>query len=345
MLYQRKLQRGSIDTREILSRGPFLVFLLGAGSSKDIGMPTTLDLLSGEYFDTIAGKFGLLEESKRTFADYRNSNLGFEQLLMEALETNNQTESAKLLAFYEDVLRSAETMAGTAINCTSEEWLQRTEYYMLFARYLKALGHQHNYPVVISFNHDLWVETSSLWEGFNYGSLTNRLYNTMVYPNLPRFGDGFTLLKLHGSFNYLWCDTCQHIWCLTDYLWQQGGTQCELCESGTLHKVYVPPVRNKEHHQLFDSWIDAEHFLSSAKLLMVIGYSMPDYDWQSRELLSKLPEGVPIYIVDKYAAHMAVNYSFMKRNPKYFYSSTFQNFMNEVRAYNGIPTHKFLYFE
>jgi hypothetical protein len=109
-----------------------------------------------------------------------------------------------------------------------------------------------------------------------------------------RFG---TLLKLHGSLNWLLCKTCLRLELgETDsirYLailqrvvgpdlkstFLSDGAPCTVCQS-KLRPLLVAPSHLKDYRNphLAQVWYEAQHVMRQAKRVIFVGYSMPDDD-------------------------------------------------------------------
>lgn len=173
-------------------------------------------------------------------------------------------------------------------------------------------------PCVISTNYDLIVDTALMFlsesRPLPVGAPEGRLpdyrchIRTDFYQNEPaRFG---TLLKLHGSLNWLYCRTCLrlelgasaarlYIKVLTRLLGQDPGTNlkagftpdghpCPTC--GTkLRPLLIAPTHRKDYRNphLAQVWYEAERVLREATRVVFVGYSLPDDDVEVVYLLKR----------------------------------------------------------
>lgn len=155
-------------------------------------------------------------------------------------------------------------------------------------------------PCVISTNYDLIVDTAMMAASETRtpdGSLPN--YHIQISTPFYSAGGGRfgTLLKLHGSLNWLHCRTCQRIEIgaseSTRYLkrlrqlvgpsleqsYAYGGSPCLGC--GTrLRPLLIAPTHLKDYRNphLAQVWYQAEQVLREADRAIFIGYSLPDDD-------------------------------------------------------------------
>jgi hypothetical protein len=109
---------------------------------------------------------------------------------------------------------------------------------------------------------------------------------------------GISLIKLHGSLNWFYCDTCQHVYLLDieqtvkDYEGDQSLypviAVCKDC-GGQRRGLLVPPLAMKFDvapplNHLLDR---ADQVFSNAELLVVVGFSFADADLYLTRMLTK----------------------------------------------------------
>ncbi len=291
-----------------------VVFILGAGASKQAGGP-----LMYEFLDTAALLLaqGRVDEHKSQFeqvfraisalqAVHSKSNLDLQNIesIFTALEVGKVLQ--KLPGF--DVDEIAETI--DALKRLIIVTLQtQMEFPFVDGRivphypygefadlllYLKKEAHPARSVSVLTFNYDIATDYA--------------LHNRGLSPNYgfsgPQFGDRTVpLLKLHGSINWATDSKTGDVVPLSmqDYF-KKFGPQGPFYESKTIsipigsqlqkyfhdftesevepEPVIVPPVWSKgEYHQLLSEvWAQAAHELSEAQHIFIIGYSMPETD-------------------------------------------------------------------
>jgi hypothetical protein len=164
-------------------------------------------------------------------------------------------------------------------------------------------------PCIISTNYDLIIDTAMmavsetrLPEGAlpaYHCSISSDFYRR----ESPHFG---TLLKLHGSINWLHCKTCHRLELgLSDskkYLKvmnrvagpsiQQAlltdGSPCPTCQS-KLRPLLVAPTHLKDYRNphLAQVWYEAERVLRDGSRAIFIGYSLPEDDVEVIYLLKR----------------------------------------------------------
>jgi len=156
---------------------------------------------------------------------------------------------------------------------------------------------------VITTNFDIWIERGMRYRttprrkrfGFNYGIVGERLRGQPGFPRTealnPTYVTGaIPLLKLHGSIS----------WAV-----EQGKlvkyTDCRPAMRGDA--AIVPPVHEKEIPSWLRSvWDEAHAALSAAEHLVVVGYSLPEYDTEIRRLLASCagPRKLAVDVFDLY---------------------------------------------
>jgi hypothetical protein len=165
-------------------------------------------------------------------------------------------------------------------------------------------------PCVISTNYDLIVDTammsiSELRTGDgkfpDYGcELTTEFYRL----EHPHFG---TLLKLHGSLNWLYCKTChrleigasesrRYLRVMTklfgrptlEQSYTADGAPCPTCTT-KLRPLLVAPTHLKDYRNphLTQVWYEAERVLREAERVIFVGYSLPEDDVEVIYLLKR----------------------------------------------------------
>jgi NAD-dependent SIR2 family protein deacetylase len=288
------------------------VILLGAGASKDAGLPVIRDFSDPEYLAKAVEaqkSTGVGDDRPDLFEvchRIRESGMGFEQLLAKYHREGDGDNFLKLLEYYQRLFLITENVAGMVVN--PETGYLPIMYYLVLGEMLRQIPQ----PIIITFNHDLWIE-HGLERRVHYGSIESRM-DFIAPPLLDVEHIGFRepqgrvpLLKLHGSFGYLYCQHCDRFLVGEDNLWYFGPLPCRIC-GGTLMPSYVPPLEEKDPNLYLESWEDARSALREADLVLVIGYSLPTYDLAARSMLSELNPDAMIYIVDPFYGQVRKNY-------------------------------------
>ncbi|MGA8584080.1 MAG: hypothetical protein WB715_09640 [Roseiarcus sp.] len=164
-------------------------------------------------------------------------------------------------------------------------------------------------PCVISTNYDLIIDAAMMAVS-EKRTPEGRLPDYRVHLSTPFYaaeGERFgTLLKLHGSLNWLYCRTCQRIEIgaseSSRFLKVLGrvvgpsikqsytpdGNLCRTC-STRMRPLLIAPSHLKDYRNphLAQVWYEAERVLREADRVVFIGYSLPDDDVEVVYLLKR----------------------------------------------------------
>ena len=290
------------------------VFILGAGASKEAGVPVMNDFLKRAR---TLWNSGVFKDEHREFQTVFNA-IGKLQLLHSKSRFNIQNleevfsvfEMAKVLGklgdFSPNEINSIINSLKKVITKTIEHELkfpvQKREkivspvQYGNFSKllhFLTKVAQPKQSVSIITFNYDIAVDfalNESSYISYNYG-----------FEEEKSNKDDIVLLKLHGSINWGKCFKCQKIlpWKLGIYLMGHGvsvgyegkevsipiGSQLheyEHCPGYFLHNepVIIPPTWDKFYHRnkISQIWKKAASELSEAANIFVIGYSYPETD-------------------------------------------------------------------
>jgi hypothetical protein len=130
-------------------------------------------------------------------------------------------------------------------------------------------------------------------------------------------GYNVKLLKLHGSMNWLQCPNCQKLFVefgdKQQILDQVGHTLCRRCQKcghqDRLNGSLVMPtfLKDLSNFQVKLVWQNAGVELMEARRLVFIGYSLPDADFEFRQLLSRMVHREALIDVVLYEGSSAVS--------------------------------------
>jgi NAD-dependent SIR2 family protein deacetylase len=111
-------------------------------------------------------------------------------------------------------------------------------------------------------------------------------------------GYNVKLLKLHGSMNWLQCPNCQRLFVqfgskqqILEHLGTTLCRHCERCghENHLVGSLVMPTfLKDLSNFQIKLVWQNAGVELMEAKKLVFIGYSLPNADFEFRQLLSRM---------------------------------------------------------
>lgn len=299
-----------------------VVFILGAGASRDGGAPLMGDFLDvahrlldanqlehkAEYFQTVFSAIGALQSvHSKAQLDLINIESVFNAFVM-----------AKALGKFPGQENFSGEKIEAAIKQLIATTLEHTQKFKVrgmrilppesYEAFAKLLVHIRSKAVpartvaVLTFNYDLGADLAMLQAGLGPAYA---LDDSDPASGLPP-ARGVPLLKLHGSLNWAICTQCRKVvpWHLTDFLagirtmhdadelrfdvWSSGFTRFRHCDNAVEHELpfIVPPTWNKgDHHQtIAPVWRRAAKELTDAEHIFVIGYSLPDTDGFFRTL-------------------------------------------------------------
>jgi len=290
-----------------------VVFILGAGASKQCGAPLMadfLDVASHLYrtdasrdkkadFERVFRAIGALQ-TVHSKAQLELTNI---ESIFTALEIANilgklpgtqSDEIPRVIAPLKELI--VKTLELTISFPTSESYIGVPAPYKLFTDLLNYLRGE-AFPIhtvsVITFNYDIAVDMALFRAGMgpDYGIPPDSSNHSPV-----------PLLKLHGSLNWgsredngeVYPMLLEHYfqkYRIMDY--EEHGT-CKVPVGSQLKEyfskhteikvaaepVIIPPTWNKaDHHQsLSKVWANAAHQLEEAEYIFIIGYSLPETD-------------------------------------------------------------------
>jgi hypothetical protein len=175
--------------------------------------------------------------------------------------------------------------------------------------------------VVWSFNYDILVDHALCF----LGKLTDSGYvfpfdytlgEDNIWQSTLDLASSITLMKLHGSLNWLRCRNCGRKLLLRNRksqpaLWSKIrdlDIHCPICQAGSarLSRIVVPPaaVKSFEDLDMRYLWKSAPKYCSRVDRIVFIGYSFPQVDYELEMLFrtmirdASLTNDVPITIVN-----------------------------------------------
>jgi hypothetical protein len=161
---------------------------------------------------------------------------------------------------------------------------------------------------VLTTNWDIWIERGlrprriprRRRPGFHYGDGPERLIAASTYPRSeyrrnPVIDGTVPLLKLHGSLS----------WAIVGQSLEKYG---DLRPGFRGDAAIIPPLRETEIPSwLHPIWQQAESVVQHARVIVVVGYSFPEYDSGVRELFQRAlgSRTIGIHIFDPSASRVA----------------------------------------
>lgn len=296
-----------------------VVFILGAGASRQCGAPLMADFLDiasdllrsnlvqekRKEFECVFAAIGALQVvHSKAQLDLNNIESIFTVLelgkVIQRIPGLTSEEIDVAIASLKDLI--VKTLEVRMKYPVDQGFIGVPKPYEAFGRLLKHLQ-QDAFPTqtasVISFNYDIAVDMAMCREGLGPDYIIEKINGS--YPPVP-------LLKLHGSLNWATEKKSRairplHLSNYFKYYSYRGfsdsselrlpiGSQLveyfQKFESTEVdaEPVIVPPSWNKAdyHSTLSDVWAAAAHHLSEAEQIFIIGYSLPETDSFFRHL-------------------------------------------------------------
>ncbi len=291
---------------------PKLTLILGSGFSKEAGIPTTAEL-AVEFLKT--PDHGVLKEELEICI-----TSALKEFWTEIFGYRDNASPPSLEDHFTVLDLAANSGHHLGVNWSPKRLraIRRFSIHRVFQILDKAMGSapaidslfhsigEHFDFSIVTLNWDIVCE-NRLPNGVNYGIRVGKLETSCVDP------EGTLLLKLHGSSNWLYCDNCRRIWAGRDKsgLWEKAflnpsefklfdenltedkvdldlepDKHCKHCFSSMGGRIATFSFRKDFSLPQFQTiWNRASEVLSESKFWLMIGYSMPQADYEFRHLL------------------------------------------------------------
>ena len=293
-----------------------IVFILGAGASKDAGAPLMAEFLDkaeeirkqkdlGDskadfdlVFDAISAMQVIHSKSDVDLDNIESVFATFEMARLLGRLPGSPTAKVESLTVSMRRLIS-KTLERTVTFPVSGKKINPPAYYRHFAELIGKLNEGGRRRCsIITFNYDI--------------ALDYALHSINIPPDycLSKESGITPLMKLHGSLNWAGCSKCNEVvpWTIHEFFIKfqfpflmdakevRLDFASELRSSGLIHcgvnvvgePVIIPPTWNKtEYHQILEKvWRRAAKELSEAENIFVLGYSLPESDLFFRYLFA-----------------------------------------------------------
>jgi len=299
------------------------VIILGAGASKSEGAPLQNEVFK-EFFEYLKDKvWGLSKKQEKLIIEYFKKFWGID------IE-NYQNQNIKFPTFEEclGVLDLAYHRGESFKSYPKKEIEQiRNALIFLIAKVLdkklqgkiihhkKLVGRLKNegslrQTAFLSLNYDIIIDNvlADLEEyhpDYGIDFINFERNNDWKRPDKNK---AVLLLKIHGSLNWLYCPTCNHI----ELTPKKGAIkafyevkECTECKT-PMEPVIIPPTFYKEMTNPFIQkvFLKADKILRSAGRIFICGYSFPDADLHIKYLLKRAEqfreETPEIYVINNH---------------------------------------------
>lgn len=229
--------------------------------------------LAGQYFPTFEEALGLLEMANARGEFFK----GFGGMQTEA--TRGQEMRAHLgnliAVVLHDALQGApQTHSKLITQMQTLAWMDKVTF--------------------LSFNYDLLID-NALRVSLNVDPDYGVSFRSVANPSPAVTGaQQSTVLKLHGSLNWLFCPTCNQLDCyhgekiVADITLDPTRMTCATCQEPRV-PILIPPTFFKvmSNFYLQQIWKRAEDELRKADHLIFCGYSFPDADIHFKYLVKR----------------------------------------------------------
>lgn len=322
------------------------ILFFGAGASKALGYPLTKDLLPAVVERFKAGRLFPDDETKRkklqvvlnalipglesgalpsfvdllSLVDYciaNNITVFPRGGLFDLRQSRSVLESALLVVL--EKFRPSQDMLGEfskRISSSNRLGIITTNYDLVCEMAIAQALHQDT-PIDLGFE----------WRDPDNGNLKAR-------PTEPRV----SLIKLHGSANWLRCPSCEQIYVSqgsvaildsdTEENRYGSATECH-CGYKPLRRLIVSPsiIRYLGEAQLRQLQLAAIHLLHQARRLFIVGYSLPTEDVTIRSIFIRgmqgATKGVKVFVYQ-------IDHEALPR-----YAALFKEFSYSVNGFDG----------
>jgi len=324
-----------------------IVYVIGAGASKDFGLPLGNEIYDYAYRISMLNKEPISEQLRTVIDEVEKSlrlifvNLPedkkslppFEEVLTFIWDTKREesydfkTNQLKSIFNTNNTDRGAEEVLSHYIRMLVLTIAGSLLYYFpgrkidFYREYIKSIDFKNNDVSFISLNYDLILDNllkecvaEKIIEDYTYGAPlladgSTNLSDSNWYRKFIR-DRGIFLLKPHGSINLVYCSKHKQAhgsgyFCISDDLKivKGDGIPCPICGC-KMKWLIIPPLYNKadfvdytkpksdrliwrstphDYRQYVDRHI--KEVIMKADEIIVIGYSMPAYDFDFKSLL------------------------------------------------------------
>lgn len=256
------------------------IYFLGAGASREAGIPTQKELWE-QIEERFAQTGDYQVKQVLDFAAYINFaepntkvNINTAELLTIidlALEQN-----VSLGKYEGDVLRRIRDVL-VHVMCAILESAVHKERYGVLAEFCQTLTYEDS---IISLNYDTVIDhiLMDCMSVIDYGFPFDHVFGE---ESLGKEERRQLLLKPHGSLNWRYCSRCNHIYLLLDKREEDYSRKMTcLADEHPLREVIVTPTYHKRFlvPQLHDVWMLCFDKIKQAEVINFVGYSFPPGD-------------------------------------------------------------------
>ncbi|MCZ7402215.1 MAG: SIR2 family protein [Candidatus Methanoperedens sp.] len=353
------------------------VIILGAGASKSEGAPLQKELFEEFFKDqsifedikkndpkTWKNIWNLVEEQERLIKDFFNDFWG-----IDVIKYNTKID----FPTFEECLGTLDlaNLQGQSFKGYDKEIINKTRNALIF-----IIAHHLDNGKLREVNHRKLIDRlkskktlkKTAFISLNYDIIIDNILTDLDidfhidygidFVNFRRVDDwlppdpekSVLLLKLHGSLNWLYCTTCNHIElfpkenCSIKLFFKNHKEICKDCQT-PMKFVIIPPTFYKEMSNPFiqQIFLKADEILRQADRICICGYSFPDADIHIKYLLKRAEifrgETPEIYVMNNHEFKTDTQKQeeelrfirFFKNKDKihYYKNKSFQDFVKE----------------
>jgi NAD-dependent SIR2 family protein deacetylase len=321
-----------------------VVFILGAGASKDFGLPLGNEIFDYTYKILMLKKDSVVNELKTVwkeveknmkyiFVNLPNDKIAyppFEEVLTFIWDCRKSEtwdyKKKRLNSLFKNkngaksVFDVFVKMLGLTIAGSMLFYLPATDV-EAFKTFIKSLDFDKKNISFISLNYDVLIDNilhecvkENIISDYTYGvplSDISDKYNRYSHDIKLCRRSGIPLLKPHGSLNLIYCSHHQarygdgFYYSKNDFIAIKNRTlNCPGCGGSMAKPLIIPPLYNKSDYveetaikmpavnarstpELYRRYLDykIKDVLKNVDEIIVLGYSMPSYDYDFRSLL------------------------------------------------------------
>lgn len=278
------------------------VLVLGAGFSKPAGGPLLRELLVPEFGPRlqtyqVASSIDKIREmaAERAVAHgVQNLEAVFTEIWQEARTGGSVFIGRR--SFEAEPLWDHLTIHLAGV-CDRIRLRRSTKLWGLYGLFLSDLYFRSKSLTIVTFNYDLLVEQmlDAASIRFDYGKVDDLVIrDAQRSRQLSRYGSEVSVLKMHGSANWGFCEGCRKaadtsglLVAYEDAYVPARRRRCPYCDERLLSSGIVPPIVGKagEGKKMQEIWGHARKTLERADRVTIIGYSLPSGDNEARSLL------------------------------------------------------------
>ena len=279
---------------------PDIVFLLGAGASKEAGVPDTVEFVkkfkehiasgnNSNDIKTVNKIIEILEEWKKSETGNSEQKIDVE-LLLESLTKLNKKKDEPLLQFYKNIEQNfilrdysekkplidelKDFIKKEAIISDSRK-IKYLEPLLDFIREIKNIQPKEHLNI-ISLNYDTCIEQFCIEHRLNYSDGFTDRWNPKMFKSETV---DICLYKLHGSVNWYRTERGDYVKIPIDISkFNENVSKIPLISGENAESLMLYPIQKLDYAEpVLEMLVSIKHILESdCKFLIVVGYSFRD---------------------------------------------------------------------